>query len=234
MQPRRWLAAPPSRWHQRLGLRLAGAGLLAATGAIHLELYLTGYRSIPTLGWLFLLLVITAFGLAAAVLATGSRLVAAAGAGFALATLGGYLLSVWIGLFGFKDIRTAAGVAAGVIEVAAFTALTALAAATPAAPGGQAGHATGGSRMLARFQAGIPHAGRAVAGLSAAALVLLGISVAAAGGPAPAPAGGTLRTATIGGVTVLTTAHGFTVYWFAPDTPAGRTATGSAPGTGRR
>ena len=42
MQPRRWLAAPPSRWHQRLGLRLAGAGLLAATGAIHLELYLTG------------------------------------------------------------------------------------------------------------------------------------------------------------------------------------------------
>ena len=108
MQPRRWLAAPPSRWHQRLGLRLAGAGLLAATGAIHLELYLTGYRSIPTLGWLFLLLVITAFGLAAAVLATGSRLVAAAGAGFALATLGGYLLSVWIGLFGFKEIRTAA------------------------------------------------------------------------------------------------------------------------------
>ena len=219
MQPRRWLAAPPSRWHQRLGLRLAGAGLLAATGAIHLDLYLTGYRSIPTLGWLFLLLVITAFGLAAAVLATGSRLLAAAGAGFALATLGGYLLSVWIGLFGFKEIRTAAGVAAGVIEVAAFTALTALAAATPAAPGGQAGHATGGSRMLARFQAGIPHAGRAVAGLSAAALVLLGISVAAAGGPAPAPAGGTLRTATIGGVTVLTTAHGFTVYWFAPDTP---------------
>jgi hypothetical protein len=152
MQPRRWLAAPPSRRHRPLGLRLAGAGLLAATGAIHLDLYLTGYRSIPTLGWLFLLQVITAFGLAAAVLATGSRLVAAAGAGFALATLGGYLLSVWIGLFGFKEIRTAAGIAAEVIEVAAFTALTAL-AATPAAPGRRAGHATGGSRMLARFQA---------------------------------------------------------------------------------
>jgi hypothetical protein len=38
--------------------------------------------------------VIAAFGLAAAVLATGNRLFAAAGAGFALATLGGYLLSV--------------------------------------------------------------------------------------------------------------------------------------------
>jgi hypothetical protein len=31
---------------QRLGLRLARAGLLAVTGAIHLDLYLTGYRSI--------------------------------------------------------------------------------------------------------------------------------------------------------------------------------------------
>jgi hypothetical protein len=36
----------------RLGLRVAGAGLLAATGAIHLDLYLTGYRSIPVIGWL--------------------------------------------------------------------------------------------------------------------------------------------------------------------------------------
>jgi hypothetical protein len=91
---------------QRLGLRVAGGGLLAVTGAIHLDLYLTGYRSIPVIGWLFLLQVIAAFGLAAAVLVSGSRLAAAAGAGFALSTLGGYLLSVWIGLFGFKEIRT--------------------------------------------------------------------------------------------------------------------------------
>jgi hypothetical protein len=94
-------------------LRVVGAGLLAATGAIHLDLYLTGYRTIPTLGWLFLLQVIGAFGLAAAVLATGSRLIAAAGAGFALSTLGGYLLSVWVGLFGYKEIRTTAGTAPG-------------------------------------------------------------------------------------------------------------------------
>jgi hypothetical protein len=63
------------------------------TGAIHLDLYLTGYRSIPVIGWLFLLQVIAAFALAAAVLVSGSRLAAAAGAGFALSTLGGYLLS---------------------------------------------------------------------------------------------------------------------------------------------
>ena len=199
-------------------LRLAGAGLLAATGGIHLDLYLTGYRSIPAIGGLFLLQVITAFGLAAAVLATGSRLTAAAGAGFALATLGGYLLSVWVSLFGFTEIRTTAGIAAGVIEVAAFAALAALAAA-PTAPGRQARHAAGGSQLLGRVQAGSPRAGPAVASLSAAALVVLGISVAAAGSPAPAHAGGTLKTATIGGATVLTTARGFTVYWFVPDTP---------------
>jgi hypothetical protein len=77
----------------RLGFRLAGAGLLAVTGAIHLDLYLTGYRSIPVIGPLFLLQVIAAFGPAAAVLVSGSRLAALAGAGFVLSTLGGYLLS---------------------------------------------------------------------------------------------------------------------------------------------
>jgi hypothetical protein len=78
-------------------LRVAGAGLLVAIGAIHLDLYLTGYQTIPTIGWLFLLQVIAAFGLGLAVLAIpgrlviGGRLAAGAGAGFALATLGGYL-----------------------------------------------------------------------------------------------------------------------------------------------
>ena len=231
-------AAWPSRRSWRLGLRVAGAGLLAATGAIHLDLYLTGYRSIPTIGWLFLLQVITAFGLAAAVLATGSRLIAAAGAGFALATLGGYLLSIWVGLFGFREIRTTAGIVAGIIEVAAFAALAAL-AATPAATDQQAGQATGGSRLpawfrgsqlLAGVQAGIPGAGRAVAGMSIAALVVLGISVAAAGGPAPAAASGTLKTAKIGGVTVLTTIKGLTLYWFAPDTPTRSNCNGVCAG----
>jgi hypothetical protein len=44
---------PARRARVRLALRLAGGGLLIATGAIHLDLYLTGYRSIPTIGWLF-------------------------------------------------------------------------------------------------------------------------------------------------------------------------------------
>jgi predicted lipoprotein with Yx(FWY)xxD motif len=232
MAPRRTLTARPYHGARWLGLRLAGAGLLAATGAIHLDLYLTGYRSIPTIGWMFLLQVITAFVLVVAVLATGSRLIAAAGAGFALATLGGYLLSVWIGLFGFTEIRTTAGIAAGVIEVAAFAALAAYTAA-PAAPGQQARQSAVGSRMVARLQAGLPGARWAVAVTSVAALLVLSIAVAGAGGPAPAPVSGAravVQTATIGGVTVLTNAQGFTLYRFAPDTPTRSTCYGTCAG----
>jgi predicted lipoprotein with Yx(FWY)xxD motif len=218
---------PGPRWLS-VALLLAGPGLLIASGAIHLDLYLTGYRSIPTIGWLFLLQVIAAFGLGLAVLALRSRLAAAAAAGFALSTLGGYLLSVWIGLFGFKEVRTTAGIVAGVLEVAAFAALTAFALA-PA----QAGHrAKGPARALAQLPAAAGRAaGMAAAGLSVVALVLLGVAVAGAGGSGPAPAGtaatGGLKTATIGGATVLTNAKGLTLYWFAPDTAAKSVCYGS-------
>jgi predicted lipoprotein with Yx(FWY)xxD motif len=206
-------------------LRVAGAGLLIAAGAIHLDLYLTGYRSIPVIGWLFLLQVIAAFALGLAVLATGGRpvlagrLAAAGGAGFALATLGGYLLSVWTGLFGFREVRTTAGVAAGVIEVAAFAVLATL-ALVPA-------RADGAVATPARFPAQIPPAitraaATTAAALTVAALVLLAVAEAGASLPAPAATstGTGLKTAVIGGTTVLTNARGFTLYWFAPDTPA--------------
>jgi predicted lipoprotein with Yx(FWY)xxD motif len=208
-------------------LRVAGSGLLITTAAIHLDLYLTGYRTIPTIGWLFLLQVIAAFGLGLAVLAIPrrlvlpSRLAAAAGAGFALATLGGYLLSVWTGLFGFKEVRTGAGIAAGLVEVAAFATLAALALA-PAPTKAAADRAIAAP---ARFPTRIPPAaaraaGMTAAGLAVAALVLFGLVVAGASSPPPAATGTGLKTATIGGTTVLTNAKGFTLYSFAPDTPA--------------
>jgi predicted lipoprotein with Yx(FWY)xxD motif len=214
-------------------LRVVGSGLLIATAAIHLDLYLTGYRTIPTIGWLFLLQVIAAFGLGLAVLAIPRRLVipgrlaAAAGAGFALATLGGYVLSVWIGLFGFKEVRTTAGIVAGLVEVAAFVALAALALAPAAnAPAG------GAAAAPATFPAQIPPAiaraaGMATAALAAVALLLLGLAVAGANSAAPAATGTALRTTTIGGTTVLTNAKGFTLYSFAPDTPASSKCYGS-------
>jgi predicted lipoprotein with Yx(FWY)xxD motif len=209
-----------------VGLRITGAGLLATSAGIHLDLYLTGYRLIPTIGWLFLLQVITGFALAAVVLVTRSRLAAAAAAGFALSTLGGYLLSVWIGLFGFKEVRTTAGIAAGVIEVAAFAAL-ALAAVLPG-PARPARPAIAPVRMLAGAQAGAREAIPAIAAVSVLALAVLGVAVANAGGLPAAVAGSvTLETAKIGGVRVLTNTKGLTLYWFAPDTPTTSKCTGS-------
>jgi predicted lipoprotein with Yx(FWY)xxD motif len=211
-------------------LRLVGSGLLIATAAIHLDLYLTGYRTIPTIGWLFLLQVIAAFGLGLAVLATPSRLAAgvparrlaaAAGAGFALATLGGYLLSVWTGLFGFKEVRTGAGIAAGLIEVAAFVALAALALAPAPAKAATDRAAAAPARFPTRIPpAAARAAGMTAAGLAVAALALFGLVLAGANPPPPAATGTGLKTTTIGGTTVLTNAKGFTVYSFAPDTPA--------------
>jgi predicted lipoprotein with Yx(FWY)xxD motif len=224
-RPTREHAERPAPGWPTVILRVAGSGLLIATAAIHLDLYLTGYRTIPTIGWLFLLQVIAAFALGLAVLAIprrpaaaalASRLAAAVGAGFALATLGGYLLSVWIGLFGFKEVRTTAGIVAGLVEVAAFAVLAALALAP--APADRAAAAP------ARFPTQIPAAaaraaGMAAAGLAVVALVLFGLAVAGANSAAPAVTGTGLKTATIGGTTVLTNAKGFTVYSFAPDTP---------------
>jgi len=209
----------------RLALRVAGAGLLFAAGGIHLDLYLTGFRNLPTIGWLFLFQVIAAFALALAVLITGSRLAAAAGALFALATLGGYLLSLWVGLFGFKEVRTTAGIVAGVIEVAAAAALGLLALTPSPAAAGRHQARAGGIGGLVRD--GVPRAGWLVAGVSVLALVVLGGSVAAAGSSSSASASGGLKTATIGGVTVLTNSKGFTLYWFAPDTPTKSVCNGS-------
>ncbi|MFZ0171123.1 MAG: hypothetical protein WAL04_05510 [Acidimicrobiales bacterium] len=209
--------------------RLAGGGLLVATGAIHLDLYLTGYRSIPTIGTLFLLQVIATFLLAAAVVATRSRLAAATGALFALSTLGGYLLSVWFGLFGFKEVRTTAGIVAGAIEVAAFGVL----GVTLLAPASDLP-----TRQWFDRRPGAGVFRWAVAGSSLVALGLLGVAVASAGGSTVTSGQRELKTMKIGNATVLTNAKGFTLYWFAPDTPATSQCYGSCaaywpPVTGR-
>ena len=102
---------------------------------------------------------------------------AAAGALFSLSTLGGYLLTVWFGLFGFREVRTTAGIVAGVIEIAAFAVLAALALT----PGPQ--HAIRGPQ-IAWLRDGLPRAlPRLLAGVGAVsvlALILLGVAVAVA------------------------------------------------------
>jgi predicted lipoprotein with Yx(FWY)xxD motif len=211
-------------------LRLTGAGLLVATAAMHLDLYLTGYRTIPTIGPLFLFQVIVGFALALAILAAPftpvtrrpgiDAAIAVAGAGFAIATLGGYLLTVWVGLFGFREIRTTAGTVAGILEIAAFGVLLGLAVLVydPQLRGRPGDPAPGRPARLPALAAA------AVSFLTVVAAVVFGVSVATAssGQAVPATAGGTatLRTTTIGGVSVLTNSSGRTLYWFAPDTPS--------------
>jgi predicted lipoprotein with Yx(FWY)xxD motif len=198
-------SAPRRSW-----LGIVGAALLVASGAIHLDLYLTGYRTIPTIGPLFLLQVIAAFALAVAIAVTGSWLAAAAGAGFAISTLGGYLLSLWVGLFGFTEVRTTAGIVAGIIDVAAFATL-----ALAAAPGLPA------SLKLGRW---LPPA------VSAASVVALALLFAAVATPKTQPVAtgpDVLKARDVGGVHLLTNAKGLTLYWFAPDTAAKSVCDGS-------
>jgi predicted lipoprotein with Yx(FWY)xxD motif len=212
----------------RLLLRLGGAGLLIATAAIHLDLYLTGYRTIPTIGWLFLLQIISGFALGALILATGDRLLAAAGALFALSTLGGYLISVQFGLFGFKEVRTTAGIWAGILEVLAFLLLAVLAALPGRSvllrAGAGGGRQLPGQAQLTRF--GMP----AIGLVAVVAAGLLGGALAGAGGTSapttPVAGGATLGTQMVGGVRVLTDSNGRTLYTFAPDTSGKSTCYG--------
>jgi predicted lipoprotein with Yx(FWY)xxD motif len=215
----------PGRW-LGLGLRLAGAGLLIAIASVHLDLYLTGFRNIHIIGWLFLFQVIAAYGLAAIVLLSGSRLAAAAGGLFALSTLGGYLLSVWVGLFGFREVRTTAGIVAGVLEVAAFGVL----AAYSLMPGRGAPSRPAAARIAARVEALTPLAAKGAAALTVLAAALLVVGLTTASAPAAttsASAGGSLQARTIGGKLVLTNSQGLTLYLFAPDSATASKCYGS-------
>ncbi len=185
---------PRRSWY----LEIAGAALLIASGSIHLDLYLTGYRSIPTIGWLFLLQIITAYALAIVIPVTRNWLAAAAGAGFAISVLGGYLLSLKVGLFGFTEVRTTAGIVAAIIDVATFAVLaTAVIIALN----------LGRQALLATVAA------------SVVALALTGAFVATPRTQPVATGAQALDARQIGGVNLLTNAKGFTLYWFAPDSP---------------
>jgi predicted lipoprotein with Yx(FWY)xxD motif len=226
----------PKPDRRQIRLRVAGAVLLAGSACVHLALYLTGYESIPTIGWLFLVQFGVGFVLAAGALVTYSRLAAAAGAAFALSTLSAYLWAVRIGLFGFREIRTRAGIAAGLIEVAAFAtlALAALATANARDAAGAEAKAAGHVGLTARVRVWLRAAASlvmiAVGAVSVLALALFGVAeadAASAAPPASASAKVTLKTADVGGVTVLTNASGRTLYYFALDTPTTSRCTGT-------
>jgi hypothetical protein len=104
------LARGPARSRRLLypaatGAFALGGLLLIWSAAIHFHLWgeTDGYRSIPTIGPLFLMQSIAALVIGVGVVAVRRVWAAVIGAGFALATIAGFLLSVARGLFGFKD-----------------------------------------------------------------------------------------------------------------------------------
>lgn len=84
-------------------IRLICVLLLAWIGAIHLHLWVEGYREIPVVGVLFLANSVTAFLLAIALLISRRPLLGFLGAAFSLITLIFLLYSINFGIFGFEE-----------------------------------------------------------------------------------------------------------------------------------
>ncbi|MGH3578864.1 MAG: hypothetical protein ACRDU0_15080 [Mycobacterium sp.] len=105
--------------------RLACAGLLIWIGVIHLHLWIEGYRYIPTNGPLFLVDSLVAFLLAAVLIVLPRPVIGLLAAGFLLSTLGALVISINLGLFGFRESASASFVQASLAleSVAALGAL---------------------------------------------------------------------------------------------------------------
>ncbi|WP_197084872.1 DUF6529 family protein [Saccharothrix sp. ST-888] len=86
-----------------LALRLVLAATLAASGYIHAQLYIDGYRFVHIIGSLFLLQASTAFAVAALLLLGAPPLLRIAATAIAIGTLAGFTASRTTGLFGFSE-----------------------------------------------------------------------------------------------------------------------------------
>jgi hypothetical protein len=82
---------------------VAGAALMVTTAAIHLHLWLAGYRHVPRIGPLFLAQAVTGFVAAPLVVWSRQTLVVLGAAGFMAASAVGLLLSATVGFLGIHD-----------------------------------------------------------------------------------------------------------------------------------
>ena len=134
-----------------LALRLTCVALLAWIGTVHLHLWLEGYRQIPTDGPLFLLDAAAGLALAALLLVWTAPIVGLLACGYTAATLGALLISLTVGLFGFRESISASFVvqslAIETVTVLALLTWTILASATP--PGRRPAAPAAGSRFPA-------------------------------------------------------------------------------------
>jgi hypothetical protein len=84
-------------------LRYLAAALVLVSGAVHLVLWLDEYREVSIIGPLFLVNVVAAVVIAAALLAKPEGAFALAALAFSAATLVAFVLSRTTGLFGFEE-----------------------------------------------------------------------------------------------------------------------------------
>jgi ABC-type enterochelin transport system permease subunit len=107
-------------------LLLTAAASVAVSSAVHLHLWMTGYRQLPTIGPLFLFQAVAGFFLSAALILTRRVWAAVLSFGFVCATIGGFLMAVYVGLYKFRDSWSApfAGMAFG-YEIASLALLVA-------------------------------------------------------------------------------------------------------------
>jgi hypothetical protein len=82
-------------------LYLCDAGLLIASGLIHLHLWDTAYRHVGTLDWLFLVQFAACLLAALLLLVTRHLLIVAGAAALMAGTMIGFILVRTVGLFGF-------------------------------------------------------------------------------------------------------------------------------------
>jgi hypothetical protein len=107
-----WTLLAPGPGRSRRPVDLAATAAFALGGVlliwsayVHFHLWNEpdGYRTIPTIGPLFLLQSIAGLVIGVGVVVFRRVWAAIIGIGFALSTIAGFLLSVAVGLFGFKD-----------------------------------------------------------------------------------------------------------------------------------
>jgi hypothetical protein len=106
-------------------LCLVDAGLLVASGLIHLHLWDIAYRHVKVLDVLFLVQAGAAVIAAALLLATRSLLVVAGSALLMIGTIIGFILARTVGIFGFH-LTFSSGLANAVLVVEAAAILTLL------------------------------------------------------------------------------------------------------------
>jgi len=121
---RRTTSTSTSGGSRRRATTVALRGTLAASvltaGSVHLYLRVDGYRELPTVGPLFVLNFAASILIAATVVATPRVVGYALAIAFGASTIGAFLLSVAVGISGYKEVLLGrAQAVAGTAELAA-------------------------------------------------------------------------------------------------------------------